>query len=41
MIPTDYNNFNFVESNSTIAILKLDRSDNDTNYWKGKINAKI
>lgn len=33
MIPTDYNNFSFVESNSTIAILKLERSDNGTNYW--------
>jgi hypothetical protein len=33
MIPTNYNNFSFIESNSTVAILKLDRSENGTNYW--------
>ena len=48
MIPTAYNNFNFTQSNSTIAVLKLERVNNGVNYWniyipneekKGGINA--
>jgi len=33
MLPTNYNRFNIIESNVTVAILKLERSENGINYW--------
>lgn len=33
MIPTDYNQFNFTQSNSSIAMLKLEKIENGANYW--------
>lgn len=33
ILPTNYNKFNIIESNSTVAILKLERSENGVNYW--------
>lgn len=33
MIPTEYNQFNFTQTNSSIAILKLEKIENGTNYW--------
>lgn len=33
MLPTTYNRFNIIESNVTVAILKLERSENGVNYW--------
>jgi hypothetical protein len=33
MLPTNYNKFNIIESNSTVAILKLESSENGVNYW--------
>lgn len=33
MIPTDYNQFNFTQSNSSTAILRLEKIENGTKYW--------
>jgi len=33
IIPSDYNVFNFTESNSTIPMMKLDNTNGGVNYW--------
>lgn len=33
LIPTNYNNISFIQYNSTLAILKLEKIENGINYW--------